>query len=102
MKTDRAGRAAALAPLLALGAGAVWSFGTVLARVADGSDAFQYLIWRSLGIIVVVEAWALFTGRPQSTIRDQRVSTVIIVPIVEASDVPGRPHTTVLRIRRRF
>ena len=69
MKTDRAGRAAALAPLLALGAGAVWSFGTVLARVADGSDAFQYLIWRSLGIIVVVEAWALFTGRPQSTIR---------------------------------
>jgi drug/metabolite transporter, DME family len=69
VKTDRAGRAAALAPVLALSAGAVWSFGTVLARVADGSDAFQYLIWRSLGIIVVVEAWALFTGRPQSTIR---------------------------------
>ena len=69
MKTDRATRAGALAPLLALSAGAVWSFGTVLARAADGSDAFQYLIWRSIGIIVVVEAWALFTGRPQSTIR---------------------------------
>lgn len=69
MKTDRAARAGALAPLLALSAGAVWSFGTVLARVADGSNAFQYLIWRSVGIIVVVEAWALLTGRPQSTIR---------------------------------
>ena len=59
----RAGAAAALS------AGAVWSFGTVLARVADGSNAFQYLIWRSLGIIAVVEAWALATGRPQSTLR---------------------------------
>jgi len=69
VKTDRAARRGALAPLLALSAGAVWSFGTVLARAADGSNAFQYLIWRSLGIIVVVEAWALLTGRPQSTIR---------------------------------
>ena len=53
----------------ALSAGAIWSFGTVLARVADGSDVFQYLIWRSLGIIAVVELWALCTGRPQSTLR---------------------------------
>jgi drug/metabolite transporter (DMT)-like permease len=58
-----------LAPFMALTAGAVWSFGTLLARVADESDAFQYLIWRSLGIIAVVEAWALMTGRPQSTLR---------------------------------
>ena len=68
MKTDRGARSGALAPLLALSAGAVWSFGTVLARVADRSNAFQYLIWRSLGIIAVVEAWALITGRPQSTL----------------------------------
>ena len=54
---------------MALSAGAVWSFGTVLARVADSSNAFQYLIWRSLGIIAIVEAWALVTGRPQSTLR---------------------------------
>jgi len=67
--TDRATRSGALAPLLALSAGAVWSFGTVLARVADRSNAFQYLIWRSLGIIAIVEAWALVTGRPQSTLR---------------------------------
>ena len=69
MKSDRAARAGALAPLLALSAGAIWSFGTVLARAADGSNAFQYLIWRSIGIILVVELWALFTRRPQSTIR---------------------------------
>ena len=56
-------------PLLALSAGAVWSFGTILARIADGANAFQYLIWRSLGIIAVVEAWALVSGRPQSTLR---------------------------------
>ena len=54
---------------MALTAGALWSFGTVLARVADRSDAFQYLTWRSLGIIVVVEAWALIAGKPQSTLR---------------------------------
>jgi len=58
-----------MAPLIALSAGAVWSFGTVLARVADHANAFQYLIWRSLGIIAVVEAWALVTGRQQSTLR---------------------------------
>jgi drug/metabolite transporter (DMT)-like permease len=58
-----------MAPLIALSAGVVWSFGTVLARVADHANAFQYLIWRSLGIIAVVEAWALVTGRPQSTLR---------------------------------
>ena len=69
MKSDRSRPSGGLAPLLALSAGAVWSFGTVLARVADRSDAFQYLMWRSIGIIVVVEAWALLTGRPQSTLR---------------------------------
>ena len=67
MKSD--GAPGRLAPLLALSAGAVWSFGTVLARVADESDAFQYLMWRSVGIIVVVEAWALYARRPQSTLR---------------------------------
>jgi drug/metabolite transporter (DMT)-like permease len=67
VKSDRS--PGGLAPLLALSAGAVWSFGTVLARVADESDAFQYLMWRSVGIIVVVEAWALYARRPQSTLR---------------------------------
>jgi drug/metabolite transporter (DMT)-like permease len=69
VETVRSNRVTTLAPLMALSAGAIWSFGTVLARVADESDAFQYLIWRSVGIIAIVELWALFTGRPQSTLR---------------------------------
>ncbi len=69
METVRTPRVVTLAPLMALSAGAIWSFGTVLARVADQSDAFQYLIWRSVGIIAIVELWALCTGRPQSTLR---------------------------------
>lgn len=55
--------------LLALSAGAVWSFGAVTARIADGSDAFQYLIWRSIGIIVVVESIAIAQRRPRRTIE---------------------------------
>ena len=37
-----------LASLVALGSGVVWSFGAIAARLADQSDAFQYLIWLSL------------------------------------------------------
>jgi drug/metabolite transporter, DME family len=69
VKAGGADRSGALAPLLALSAGAIWSFGTILARVAGGANAFQYLIWRSLGIIAVVEAWALIAGRRRSTLR---------------------------------
>ena len=43
------------ASLMALAAGVVWSFGAVTARLAKHSDAFQYLIWRSVGVLVVME-----------------------------------------------
>lgn len=56
-----------LASMVALGSGVVWSFGAVTARLADQSDAFQYLIWRSLAIIIVVEAIARFRRRPLVT-----------------------------------
>lgn len=52
-----------VASLIALGSGVVWSFGAVTARLADQSDAFQYLIWRSLAILVVIEAIARFRRR---------------------------------------
>jgi drug/metabolite transporter (DMT)-like permease len=52
-----------LASLIALSSGVVWSFGAVTARLADGSDAFQYLIWRSVAILVVIEAVALIRRR---------------------------------------
>ncbi len=48
---------------MALTAGLIWSFGAVTARLADGADAFQYLLWRSIGIIVVIEGWRIARGR---------------------------------------
>lgn len=69
MKSDHTSRVVSLAPIMALTAGVLWSFGTILSRVADRSDAFQYLIWRSFGIIVIVEIWALLAHKPQSTLR---------------------------------
>jgi drug/metabolite transporter (DMT)-like permease len=56
-----------VASLLALGSGAVWSFGAITARVADGADAFQYLIWRSLAILLVLEVAARLRRRPALT-----------------------------------
>ena len=41
--------------LMALGAGVVWSLGALIARLADGADAWQYLLWRSFAILVVIE-----------------------------------------------
>ncbi len=58
-----------LASAMALGAGAVWSFGAISARLADGADAFQYLIWRSVGIIVVIEVLGRLQGKPPQVIR---------------------------------
>jgi drug/metabolite transporter (DMT)-like permease len=55
------------ASLLALGSGAVWSFGAITARLADGADAFQYLIWRSIAILLVVEAVARVRRGPAVT-----------------------------------
>lgn len=56
-----------LASVFALSAGLVWSFGVVTARKADHADAFQYLIWRSVGIIVVIEVIARIKRRPPVT-----------------------------------
>ena len=54
---------ATVGSLFALSAGAIWSFGAIIARVADRSDAFQYLIWRSVGIVAVIELLAVVQGR---------------------------------------
>ncbi|MBA3604972.1 MAG: DMT family transporter [Acidimicrobiia bacterium] len=52
-----------LASLMALSSGIVWSFGAIAARKADESDAFQYLIWRSIAIIAVIEVAARLRRR---------------------------------------
>lgn len=68
-----------LASAMALGAGAVWSFGAVTARLADGADAFQYLIWRSVGIIVVVEVIARAQRRPVQVVRAVRSGRLMVI-----------------------
>jgi drug/metabolite transporter, DME family len=67
-----------IASLLALGAGVVWSFGGVTSRLADESDAFQYMIWRSIGIIVVMEIVAALQRKPFPTIRAWRSGRVMV------------------------
>ena len=52
------------ASLMALGAGVVWSFGAVTARLAKHADAFQYLIWRSVGVLVVMEVMTAIRRQP--------------------------------------
>lgn len=64
------GRTPLVASAMGLGAGVVWSFGAIAARLADGADAFQYLVWRSVGIIVVVELLGLLREpRRRATVR---------------------------------
>jgi drug/metabolite transporter, DME family len=76
------GRVPFVASLVALGSGVVWSFGAVTARLADETDAFQYLIWRSLAVIVVIEIVAAFGRRPVLTTRAFRDGPVMIVASV--------------------
>ncbi|MGZ6950461.1 MAG: DMT family transporter, partial [Ilumatobacteraceae bacterium] len=52
------------ASLMALGSGVVWSFGAVTARMAKHADAFQYLIWRSVGVLVVMEVMTAVRRQP--------------------------------------
>lgn len=55
-----------MASLIAVGSGVVWSFGAVMSREADGVDAFQYLVWRSIGILLVVEVMHALRRQPGS------------------------------------
>lgn len=64
--------------LLAVTAGVVWGFGTILKRVADQTDAFQYLIWRSIGTIIVIEVISARRGRPFPTVRAWRSGRAMI------------------------
>jgi drug/metabolite transporter, DME family len=48
-----------VASLLVAGAGLVWSMGAVTARLAKHTDAWQYLVWRSIGVLIVMEVMTL-------------------------------------------
>jgi len=61
-----------VASLMAIGSGIVWSFGAILKRLSEDVDAFQYLIWRSIGIIVVIEILSAVKGQRFPTLRAWR------------------------------
>jgi drug/metabolite transporter (DMT)-like permease len=48
----------------------VWSIGSLTNRWASHSDAFQYLLWRSIGILVVIEIMGRRSSRPRSLTRE--------------------------------
>ena len=68
-----------VASLLGLGAGVVWSFGAIASRLAEGADAFQYMVWRSIGVIAVVEVMAAVQGQPFPTVRAWRSGRVMML-----------------------
>jgi RarD protein len=53
-----------LASTMAFAAGLVWSLGALMARLAGDTDAWQYLIWRSIGILIVMELLTRARRRP--------------------------------------
>ena len=59
-----------VASLMAVGSGVVWSFGGITAREASHSDAFQYMLWRSVGIIAVIEVMSALQGNRPEYARD--------------------------------
>ena len=55
--------------LVGLGAGVVWSLGALASRLADGSSAWQYLIWRSVAVLVVIEVMSIVRKKKSPVIR---------------------------------
>ncbi len=68
-----------VASLMALGAGIVWSFGGITSRLADHTDAFQYMVWRSIGVMVVIEIMFALKGTPWPTIRAWTSGTTMAI-----------------------
>jgi drug/metabolite transporter (DMT)-like permease len=57
----------------------VWSLGGITAKVADGADPFQYLVWRSVAVIVVVEALSFLQRKPAPTLAAYRSGRTMII-----------------------
>ncbi|MEJ1161254.1 DMT family transporter [Prosthecomicrobium sp. N25] len=47
---------------MALAAGLLWSFGVLTVRFAAEADPFQYLIWRAVGVMAVMEGISVVSG----------------------------------------
>ncbi len=66
------------ASLMALGAGLCWSLGALFARLAESTDAWQYLFWRSIGVLVVMETMAIVRHQPLMLMRAYTSGMVMI------------------------
>ncbi|MHB2167122.1 DMT family transporter [Alsobacter sp. R-9] len=74
--------------LLALAAGTMWSFGGLTVRFAPDSDAWQYLIWRSMGLLLAIEGWSLLQGRGlllARFLRGDRLDVIAALALVLAA-----------------
>jgi drug/metabolite transporter, DME family len=71
-----------VASLVAIGAGIIWSFGAIAARKASGVDAFQYLIWRSIGVLITIELVARYRGQAPGLPRAFRTGRTMLISIV--------------------
>ncbi len=93
--------------VFALSAGLVWSFGGLATRMAKHSDAWQYLIWRSLGVIVVIEClqlWRTRTANAPSSVDQLTVNSTSSVSdsIARHPSPAGHPSTQELPVVSRF
>jgi drug/metabolite transporter (DMT)-like permease len=69
------------ASLMALSAGIVWSFGGLFVRLTDddSTSAWQYLVWRSIGVVAVVEIGSALKGHRSRLVAAYRNGWVMIV-----------------------
>lgn len=68
-----------LGAAFALAAGTMWSFGGLTVRLAPDSDSWQYMIWRSVGLLVAIELFGLVRGRGSQLGRFVRGSWIDLV-----------------------
>lgn len=80
--TPTSHRVPLLASALGLGSGIVWSLGALAARLAGHADAWQYLIWRSVGVIVVMEIVSRVRGGGWMTPRAFTQGRIMFVGVL--------------------
>jgi drug/metabolite transporter, DME family len=56
------------ASLCTVGASLIWSVGALTNRWADQIDAWQYLLWRSIGVLIALELVERLRGRPSPVV----------------------------------
>jgi drug/metabolite transporter, DME family len=68
-----------LAAVAAVVASLIWSTGSVTSRFADSVDAWQYLLWRSIGVLVVIEVLARRRGKKPPVLEGLRGGKTMLV-----------------------